>query len=241
MRYNNSITDFFKSPKWGMNILLGAVTLLIPVVGQLVINGWHITLFWARGDDEDPADYPPFDFANFAKYLERGVWPFLVRLVASFVLIPVVMVLFWLMFAGLLTSHPGHGNAGVFPAVFFISMFLIYPVFMIAFNGLLIPLLVRATITQDFAQSFNFQFMRSFLALVWKELLVTMLFICCTGLCLVVIAVCTCYIGGFLLAPVAIFSWHHLQKQLYQTYLTRGGEVVPRSPGLFDLPPPLPR
>ncbi len=241
MKYHNSITDFFKSPKWGMNMLLGAVAILIPVVGQLVVSGWHITLFWARGDDEDPADYPPFDFDNFSKYLERGVWPFLVGLVAGFVLVPVVMVLMGLlMFTGLLATLLDQGNPGVFPAVFFILMLVIYPVLFVVFNCLLTPLLVRGIITQDFAQAFNFRFMRSFLALVWKELLASMLFSAGVGLCMVVVAVCTCSIGGFLLAPVVMYSWHHLQKQLYQLYLARGGEAAPRSPKLSYLPPPLP-
>ena len=237
MKYNNSITDFFKSPQWGMNLLLGAVAILIPVIGQMAISGWHITLLWARGDDEDPADYPPFDFTHFSKYLERGVWPFLVRLVASFVLISVVMILMAFMFFRLLASHSYHHNPGAFPAIFFIVIFLIYPVFLIACCCLLTPLLVRGTITQDFAKAFNIQFMRSFLTLVWKELLVSMLYISGAVLCLMIVALCTCYIGGFLLAPVVMFSWHHLEKQLYHVYLSRGGKAVPQSPNLFDIPP----
>ena len=103
-----------------------------------------------------------------------------------------------------------------------------------------LPLMVRATITQDFKSAFNLRFVKSFLALTWKELLAAMLFMLGVGLCLMVLAVVTCYIGAIIAAPVVLFSWHHLQKQLYQLYLARGGEAVPLSPKLLDGPPPLP-
>jgi hypothetical protein len=60
------------------------------------------------------------------------------------------------------------------------------------------------------------------------------------ALCMVIIMVVTCYIGVFFTAPITIYSWHHLQKQLYQLYLSRGGVPVPLSPKLQDMPPPLP-
>ncbi len=225
-------------------MLLGMVTLLIPMIGQLVLSGWHVTIFWARGDDDDPARFPPFDFDHFMKYLERGLWPFLVSLVACFVFVPVIMVLMFgpLLLGGFLSANAGHGHShgDAFPAVIFFLMFVIYPIFILAFNFLLVPLMLRATITQDFANSFNFGFVKSFLTLVWKELLVTVLYLFGVGLCLIVVTIITCYIGGLLLAPVVIFSWHHLQKQLYQLYRARGGEAVPRGPKLMDLPPPLP-
>jgi hypothetical protein len=88
--------------------------------------------------------------------------------------------------------------------------------------------------------AFDLAFVRDFLSRVWMEMLVTMLFLAGLGLCLMIITVVTCYIGLFFAAPVLMFSWHHLQKQLYQLYLARGGAPVLPSPKLNDLPPPLP-
>ena len=240
MKYTDSIADFFKSPKWGTNILLGAVAMLIPAVGPIVLSGWHVTVLWTRGGDESPEDHPPFDFQYFGKYLERGLWPFLVSLVSSLVLIPVVIVLMIgpLLLAGFPDSKSDPGNT--LPVVLMITMFGIYPIILFAYQLILVPLMLRATITQDFAASFDAGFVKRFLALTWKELLVSSLFMFGIGLCLMIITVITCYIGGLLLGPVFIFSWHHLQKQIYQLYLARGGEPVPLSPKLRDLPPPLP-
>src|SRR3954467_4838636 len=85
MNYTASVSDYFKIPKWMMNTLLAGVCVFIPFIGPIVIKGWLITGFWGR-DDERPETFPDFDFGNFGKYLERGLWPFLVTLVTSFVL-----------------------------------------------------------------------------------------------------------------------------------------------------------
>lgn len=241
MNYTASISDFFKSPKWLPNLGLGALAILIPVVGPLALSGWHVSIFWARGNSEDPAKFPPFDFQFFVKYLERGLWPFLVNLVASFVLVPVMMCLIMPLF--ILTGVAGSSHDNPPGAAFFLmfaGMVCLPIVLSLAYQVLIIPLMVRATITQDFPSAFNFRFAKSFLSLTWKELLASMLFMLGVGLCLMILAVITCYIGAFFAAPVAIFGWHHLQKQLYQLYLARGGEPVPLSPKLQDGPPPLP-
>ncbi len=241
MRYTASITDFFKCPAWKMNLLLGAVAVLIPAVGPLVLGGWHVSCLWARGDHEDPAEFPPFDFQNFGKYLERGLWPFLVNLVAVLVLVPVILcMIFPLLFiSGAFGSDHGHpSNAVVIAAV--VGFTCLEILLTLAYQFLITPLMVRATITQDFKSAFDFRFAKTFIARTWREMVLAMLFMFGAGLCLMVLAVVTCYIGAIVAAPVALFSWHHLQKQLYQLYLSRGGEPVPGSPKLRDLPPPLP-
>lgn len=242
MNYNASIGDFFKSPKWLPNLLLGAVTLLIPMVGPLVLGGWHVTVFWARGNRDDPAGLPPYDFQYFGKYLERGLWPFLVGLVASLIFVPVILIVILPLF--ILTSVLGSANGGHDSGALFIAAIIGIVCFQmllqLAYQIAITPLMVRAAITQDFSSAFNLRFVKAFLSLTWKELLASMLFMIGIGLCLMVLAVVTCYVGAILAAPVAIFGWHHLQKQLYQLYLARGGEPVPLSVKLQDGPPSLP-
>jgi hypothetical protein len=244
MRYQASITDFFKSPKWGTNLLLGAVAGLIPILGPIVLAGWLITIFWARGDDDGPERMPPFDFQHFTKYLERGLWPFLVNLVAgaamSVVLVPVMFLP--LLLSGVLTAGPvrlEHAEAAKV-ILLFGSMTVIYVGFVLAFSLILVPLTLRATITQAFGPAFDLGFVREFVRQVWKELLLCCGFMFGVGLVMMVVAVITCYIGLFAAIPVVSFAWQHLLKQIYQIYLGRGGEIVPLSPQLNDLPPALP-
>lgn len=239
MNYLNSVTDFFKSPKWGMNLLLGAVCIFIPMIGMLVLQGWHITGFWARRDEADPEKFPPFDFQFFGKYLERGLWPFLVAMVASLVMVPVIMILFIgpILFMGLLSQHDKSAQQG-FPIVLILCL-LIYLVLIALFSFVVTPVTLRASITQDFAQSFSLKFIWSFISLVWKELTVTFLFMFGVQIVVGILTIITCYVGGIFSIPVAIYAWHHLQKQLYQLYLRRGGEAAPVSPKLTDAPPAL--
>jgi hypothetical protein len=242
MNYAASVSDYFKHPKWGMNCLLGGVCILIPIIGQLVLSGWLITGFWARGNDDNPVTFPRFDFQYFGKYLERGLWPFLVSLVASLVLVPVIMVLMIgpMFLSGAFAHHTAERAPDAFPVLLMVTMFVIYPVILLAFNFLLVPLMLRATITQDFKAAFDFAFLKSFVSLVWQEMLVSFLFLFGVGIVMMIVTVITCYIGLFFAAPVVSFAWYHLLKQLYQLYLARGGQAVPLSPKLNDLPPALP-
>lgn len=236
MNYPASITDFFKANKWGMNMLLGAVCMLIPMIGPLILTGWVITQLWSRGDDEQPSEYPPFDFQYFTKYLMRGLWSFLVQMAASVVVMPVIMVLF---FVFMFIAVPAMRDNEAISILLMAFGFVIYFIIMLALNFIIVPLSISATLAQDFMPAFNFRFVRNFLTLVWKELLITGLFLFAVSIVMIIIAFCTCYIGAFALTPVITFAWQHLQKQLYLLHLSRGGMVLARSPKLSDLPPSL--
>lgn len=242
MHYNASVTDFFKSPKWGMNLLLGAVAVLIPVIGPLVLGGWHVTGFWARGHEPDPAKFPPFDFQYFGKYLERGLCPFLVNLAAALVLIPLIMCLMipLFVFIGILGPRIHQDDHALTFGLLLTGMIILQFGLMLIYQLIITPLMIRATLTQDFKSTFSVRFVIDFLSLVWKEQVVTMFFMFGLGLCLMLISIVTCYIGMFFAASISIFSWHHLQKQVYQLYLSRGGLPIALSPKLQDVPPQLP-
>ncbi len=240
MDFSSSVTDFFKSPKWGMNVLLGGVCMIIPVIGPMILQGWHITGFWARRDQANPSEFPPFDFQFFGKYLERGLWPFLVALIAALARTAFTLILFtgpmiFMSEFGMDETSPRQG----FPFIL-IPCLLIYLISLPLFSFITTPLLLCASITQDFGQSFNLSFIKNFIALVWREQVLSMLFMLGVYFVLIVITVVSCYVGGIFSFPIVIFAAAHLQKQLYQLYLTRGGEAIPVSPKLADVPPPLP-
>lgn len=239
MNYTASVSDFFKSPKWMMNMLLAGVCVFIPFIGQIVIKGWLITGFWGR-DDERPESFPDFDFGNFGKYLERGLWPFLVTLVSGFalgmvfavVLVPLVMI------SSLLSSGSHGQENGCAAALLAIVMFFLYMTMIVSMLFLLTPLTLRATITQDFGQSFNFAFVKRFIALMWKEILLSSLFLLVASTILVCLGMLALCVGMYFALVPVYFSWLHLHKQLYRLYLSRGGEPVPESPKLRDFAAP---
>ena len=239
MNYTASVSDFFKSPKWMMNMLLGGVCVLIPFIGQIVLKGWLITGFWGRADERYES-FPDFDFSHFGKYLERGLWPFLVTLVASMAMgIAVAIFLVPLSMIMALVSGGSHDHSCIGAFMGLIMMFVYFIIVAAAFC-ILSPLVLRASITQDFGQAFNFPFIKRFLALVWKELLISSLFCVVVAAVLAGVGLLALCVGVYFATVLIYFSWMHLQKQLYALYLSRGGEPVPLSPKLHDYAAPAP-
>ena len=235
MNYTASVSDFFKSPKWMMNILLAGVCVFIPFIGPIVIKGWLITGFWGR-DDERPETFPDFDFSNFGKYLERGLWPFLVTLVSGLVL-GMILGLFIVPLVTLTTLliPSDNGAAGGCAAAFlFAVMVLFYVVLVLALMLVLTPLTLRASLMQDFAPSFNFAFVKRFITLMWKEIILSSLFLVAASIILCGLGVIVFCIGMYFATVPVYFCWIHLHKQLYALYLSRGGEPIPMSPKLRD-------
>ena len=242
MNYTASVSDFFKSAKWMMNTLLAGLCVFIPFIGPIVIKGWLITGFWGR-EDERPETFPDFDFSNFGKYLERGLWPFLVTLVSGLVLgmilavfiVPLVMVT-----TLLIPTDNGGAAGGCAAALLVVIMTVFYFTMVMALMVVLTPLTVRASITQDFAQSFNMAFVKRFISLTWKEILLSSVFLIAASIILCSIGVLVFCIGMYFATVPVYFCWIHLHKQLYALYLSRGGETIPLSPKLRDYPPATP-
>ena len=235
MNYTASVSDYFKSPKWMMNTLLAGVCVFIPFVGQMVIKGWMITGFWGR-DDERPETFPDFDFNNFGKYLERGLWPFLVSLVSGLVIAAVACVIIVpiTMILGLMTPN-GHSSAsGCAAALLVIILTVFYLVLIVGLMVVLTPLILRAVLTQDFGAAFNFPFIKRFISLTWKETILASLFTVVASLVLAAIGAIIFCVGMYFALVPAYFCLVHLQKQLYRLYLSRGGEPVLVSAKLRD-------
>jgi len=240
VNYTASVTDFFKSRKWFTNLLFGGICLLIPLVGPMVVLGWLITGFWAR-PEEDFEPFPDFDFSNFGKYLERGLWPFLVAFVASMAFSVVMVPLTWIlmipaMLAGGLSSGSEAQSGSCLGFLAMVVMMLFFTVMIVALMLVLVPLKIRASLTQDFAKSFDVGFVRRFLALTWMQIVLSSLFVAITGTLFVCFGMIVFCVGIYFANVLIYFSWTHLQKQLYMLYLSRGGEPVPVSPKLSEAP-----
>ena len=235
MNYSISVTDFFKSPNWLMNLLLGGICLLLPIVGPMVVLGWLITGFWAR-QEEGFVTFPDFDFSHFGKYLERGLWPFLVFLVVLMIFSIVMVPSAWiLMIPAMLVgglSSGAEANASCFGFFAMVLMMVFFTVMICAMMLVLVPLTIRASLTQNFVKSFDVGFVKRFLALTWMQIVLSSLFVMITGTLFVCLGMIVFCVGIYFAAVLVYFSWIHLQKQLYMLYLSGGGEPVPLSPKL---------
>src|SRR5205085_10465971 len=138
--------------------------------------------------------FPDFDFNHFGKYLERGLWPCLVSLVsglaigmaACVIIFPVTMIL------GVLAPNDHSSASGCAAAMLFIFFMVFYLVLVVGLMVVITPLTIRASIMQEFGPAFNFAFVKRFIALTWKEIILATLF-------LMVVSLALCGVGAIII------------------------------------------
>jgi len=221
----------FENPNWLTNILLTALCMLIPVIGSLIAIGYQFEavsmLLLTQG-----ARYPDFNFNRFADYLMRGLWPFLVQLIASFVLTPILLVTIGAPIVMLVGVASTAGDDAM-PFVLLVGIPLVVLgsiLFSIPVTMLLIPPMLRAGLAQDLAEGFNFGWAMDFLKRTWKEMFLALLFLSVTAAVLGILGLLACYVGLFVVMPFVILAQAHLYYQLYVLYLSRGGTPIPEKP-----------
>lgn len=236
MKYTHSVSDFFRPLAWRMNLLLGGVAMLIPMIGPIVLNGWHIAVFWTSPQRDGAEKSPPFVFDDILRYLERAIWPFLVSLVVGFTLvIPLAAVMIALFFAVMVGAEDKNLPFVLIPLMY--GLQIIWGLFYYLIGT---PFVIRATLLQDFAGAFDFRFARDFIAKMWREMLCGALFLVLVWIAAMVAGMALCFVGVYFTMTVALFAAQHVKRQLYETWLAKGGVEVPVSPKLMTTPPPLP-
>ena len=228
LEYMRMFMFVFDNPNWAMNLLWGSLCILvssaIPIVPQMILAGytWELIELWHRqGHDR----YPDFDTGKLGDYLGRGVWPFLVTLVLSLAMMAIMMpVIFIGMFGTMAlvaqTDQPAF-------LLLYIVLFLFIHVLAIGMNVVMIPMLLRAGLSQSFGEGFNFGWVMSFIKLTFKEILLGSLFLMVGNTVVIFGGMALLCIGVYPAATLVMLAWAHFLWQLYQIFLDRGGEPIP--------------
>lgn len=231
IEYLRMYSYVFENPNWATNILFGALCCLIPVIGPLLMLGYQFEviegLLYSRG-----RRYPNFDFNRFADYLLRGLWPFLVQLITSLVLVPVMMIFIFVpmmcMFG--IAGLAGEDGAGIvlligYPLwMVFIVLVSILPVMCY------LPMMLRAGLAQDLGEGFSFNWAMDFFKRTWLEMLLGLLFWVISVIVLEIVGLMVFCVGILAVLPLMFLAQAHLMYQLYLLYLTRGGSASPMKP-----------
>lgn len=225
LEYLRMYNFVFENPNWVTNVLLTAVCVLIPVVGPIVILGYQyeimLGLLSAGG-----ARYPDFDFNRFADYLMRGLWPFLVALVAA---LPIGLVMSAIVVPGVLLIFAGatHSEMRLLVLVIGVPLFvLVVLTITIAIQLLMLPLQMRAGLTQDFGAAFNFAWILDFVKKTWLEMFLGLVFLMFSYVVLALLGMLVFCVGMYAAAALFTMAHGYLLYQLYLLYLSRGGEPV---------------
>ena len=231
----------------------------------MVLMGWYAAVFYGRAEREGgeveywrlpPAQWPEFDFGRFVIHFKRGLWPFLVSVAVSFAFIPVVVLCFLPVILTIATTSDvsvlsgsavgiSSGTEGrldevgldevVMTAALIFSGSLAMVMAVLA-NLLLAPLALRAYALQDFGRAFAFRWVRDFIGRMWREMLLVFLFNVASGIVLSLAGYMLLCVGVYFTIGIAMFSAAHLQRQMLDIFVQRGGEPLTPSPDLLDQP-----
>jgi hypothetical protein len=224
MRYLDSYRVAFQSPNGTTNLLCGALCFFIPAIGPLVLMGYLLEVVeWLHAKKGAPeAGYPDFAFNRFADYLTRGIWPFLVQLVVTVPISFLILVL-WGVGMGVAAAT----GSGVVTVIVALLLIVAYFIAIFGLNLIMVPLILRAGLSRDFATGFSFAFVKDFVGRVRKELVLSQLFLMGTSIPITLAGMLLLCVGVYPAAALVLFAFNHQAYQLYELYLQRGGEAIP--------------
>jgi hypothetical protein len=207
------------------NVLMSGLCLLIPAIGTIILSGYLFEVIEALKRDPEHKDYPDFDLNRFTEYLMRGIWPFLMRFVTGLIIgLPLGLV------AGLLMGIGGAIAARTeSPAILLVFQLLMAVIFFIvAILSVLVtwPAELQAGLGREFNVARVVAFVKDFNKRVFKEMLVSALFLVAVAIVAELVGLLACCIGIIFTIAAVIIAQHHLFFQLYMLYLERGGTPV---------------
>jgi hypothetical protein len=226
----------FDNPDWFVSVVLLAVSGFIPVLGHIAQWGFYYQIVESLHRQPD-APYPKFDFRQFGDYCMRGVWPYILMMMIWVVLYFVVFLPMQLSLQfGFIFVMTAQQAALIVLAIVVPIYFVVALTILIGTAVLTAPILLRAGLTQDFRQVFRFDWIMGYLRRMWVEETLSTLFLM-AAFVLTPLG-CLAFGFGFVVAQVVVWiAASHLQWQLYEIYLERGGEPIPLHPLPAEEPP----
>jgi hypothetical protein len=229
LEYMRAIHYIFENPNWVMNAVWAFLAHLagqfIPILPQMVFMGYQFeildSLMATRG-----TRYPDFDVNRIGDYLGRGVWAMLAVLVTVLGLFAMAFVVGGMGAVAMIGVAAAVGEDAA-PFVMIPGMILFAAfglVMMVGLSLITTPIMLRGGMTQDFGAAFDIAWIKDFLGKMWKESVLSTLFVLVSAL---VLTLFTCFLGAFLVIPVLPFVQAHFLYQLYTMYLLRGGTPIP--------------
>jgi hypothetical protein len=220
----DALKFLFKDENWQHNLLIGSVYVLIPIVGQLALLGWHCEIM-QRLARKHARPIPKLEFSDLTHYLSRGITPFVMSLILS---LPISLIVMAVMFVGMFGGGVLVAATGE-PAVMipiYIVVFLITWVVGLGIGVLMIGAMTRAELSEEVGYSLNFGAIFSYAGKVfWKALLANFVYGLLMGP-IVMLGYAMCFVGLYPAMVIVGVGSIGLRSQIYQVYLARGGEPI---------------
>jgi hypothetical protein len=159
-------------------------------------------------------------------YLVRGVWPFIIQLIATAPLMLLFLV-FWFGLIGVAAASANSPNPSPLLPVLFIGFFVVFFIANIAIMFVLVPLRLWAGLAQDLKPGKMWAFMREFFGLVLANMILCELFNVVAATVMMMVGLLMCFVGIYFTMTLVMFAQSHLVYQVYELYLERGGAAIP--------------
>ena len=202
------------------NLALGLLLLLIPMVGGILLMGWHAETHRRLALRVGPA-VPKFRFSEFGNYLMAGLPAFAVQMAVAFIVsLPLALV------AGVGGAVVAmSGNTGVLAAGLGITVLLVMVVSFVV-GIVVIPMQTRAELTGSIKQAFNVSASwafakRHFWAILGHHIVLSLI-----AIPLMIAGMLAVFIGMYFVVIALQFASMHLRWQLYERDVATGGEPL---------------
>jgi Protein of unknown function (DUF4013) len=229
IQYLDSFRYVFSHPEWLKNLLVFAIFICIPVFNAVLVAGYLYEVVEHR-HRRLAGPYPLFEIRQFARYMTRGIWCFFVTNIVSMILLPVVEILVQgSTFSSIFALRSGDWGVVVVAVVVPLVMIGL-AMFLLALQILTLPFFIRAGLSQDFRLTMNVRWIGDYLKAMWVETTLVCLFVFLSSLATMLIGCLLLCFGIFVALALITMVQAHLHCQLYELYLTRGGEPIPLRP-----------
>jgi hypothetical protein len=236
IQYLESFRYIFTHPEWFKNLIIFSVFILIPVLNLAILFGYLYEIVEHR-HRRLPGPYPLFEVRRFARYVTRGIWCYLLGDIMQVIIAPIVQVLTQTTMFGSMAAMQS-GEAGAIAVAVIVPLVIIgFLLFLLLLQIVTAPFFLRGGLSQDFGVMMNFRWAYDYVRQMWLELVLVHIFLMLSMLVVLPLG-CLLFCYGFFVALALVTMVEaHLFCQLYELYLTRGGEPIPLKPLPADVPP----
>lgn len=219
----------FSSQKWHLNIVFGALGLIVPIVGQIVLVGYLYEQMEAWHRRKDDSTYRDFEASSDAltRYLTRGCWPFLVQFLFLQAPMTALSLGFSVYVTGRLAMQANKPPDVLWMAYAYWFFYAILFVLVALASLIVVPMQLRAGLARDFKSAFSLAFVGDFIRRTFATMLIMFVVQLIMSVLLALGGLVLCCVGMAFTGAWGTFAQYHLYYQLYETYLERGGMPIP--------------
>jgi hypothetical protein len=222
-----ALKDVVATPNWVANVLwLSLAALASSVfVGYIGLFGYGAELLQRRaGRPENPA--VDINSERLGDYISKGLWPFLVFVVAQ-VAASIAMVVPIAIFAAIMVGTAAATDSEALAAVSVVLMVPVIFLMSVALYLIITPFLIRAMVCQDFAKAFDFNWSLNFVKLMASEMILSGIIFALLSALVMLAGYALLCVGAIPASGIVMGGYVNLLAQWYEIYLSKGGPPAP--------------